>query len=234
MVKSILSLNIIICVILLNSCAGYIYSPTINLPPEPMKKGETHISAAFETMPKVNADWYHRTTNAVWVGAKYAIDNNVTLQGRFWTNLPFTSDDLNGLPIKYHIFNYTGFSLSSIIMLKKSETLSYAIIPAYSQVFDMGVSKGQAFALYFAAWLPQFYILKPYTSFGTGYGSGHFLKNQDGFGLSYHLGFNSEIIKNLNLVFESYLLWQRNMNANVNELIPGISTGLSFNTDIFN
>ncbi|MGD1047203.1 MAG: hypothetical protein ABR899_00450 [Candidatus Krumholzibacteriaceae bacterium] len=163
---------IVAAMLLLGGCLpshSLVYSPSINLPPEPLERKQVQVFGGVVNMPETSpfrqqaydgpAGPLLKTANGVELTARCGATDRLTLQAKGWVD---TSDNL-GLETRY------GLSVATIIAEKRDlRGFRIGVMPAVSFLFrehEWLVGEG---SLPLCVWFPDVSVLHPYAGLGPG------------------------------------------------------------------
>ena len=152
------SVVLILCVGLLASgCVTY--SPYVNLPSEPMGKNEGEVGASLSGL--VSTGTSASVVTGLEAFGRYGFSNTFSLGLRTWTD---DTDFTDGTVL-------SGFSFDGLFNLSDTEdAVRYGLSSRLLFLFDNRTLEAQGLMLNGVAWLPEFWILKPFGSIGGGIG----------------------------------------------------------------
>lgn len=225
MIKSLIILAIMIS---LSSCtSSLLYNPAVNLPKEPLKKGEGQamagIGALGETRP-------HKADANIIAGQelllRYGFSDHFTLQARYWGNFinwdwPEHSQRLR-----------TGFAISSIILLNDPyDEWKFGLMPQLAFLFGGYDNDGRGGALSAAVWFPNTGIFYPYIASGPafGYATNDYDGNEYGYGWITNLGTAIRLSKYFDVNVEFTGALQYNKYDDVTNFIPAPGVSITYN-----
>ena len=218
----IFSLFIFIFIFTTGCPPSLVYSPSANLPPRPLKKGQVQILSGIGMFPEARP---HEVDNKTAIGGeatfRFALSDYITLQAKGWLDF---SDNVD--------FSRYGFSISSIIMFNDDKS-SYriGIMPTGAFLFGSGLEGGGG-VLPICLWFPEYKSTNFYISLGPGFGLRNMSadSNQWGWGILLNTGISILISNHLTLNFEVSGIVQKNEYENVSDFIlsPSFNLGLLF------
>jgi hypothetical protein len=217
----ILSLFIFIFIFSIGCPPSLVYSPSVNLPPRPLNKGQVQFLVGMGMFPEVRP---HEVDNKTAIGGeatiRFALSDSFTLQAKGWLDFSNNVD-----------FSRYGFSISNIIMLNDDKSsLRIGIMPTGALLFGSGLEGGGG-VLPICLWLPGYKSANFYVSLGPGFGLRTTGDNsQWGWGILLNVGTSILISNHLTLNFEVSGILQKNEYENVSDFIisPSFNLGLLF------
>ncbi len=203
-----------------------VYSPSANLPPRPLKKGQLQLLGGIGMFPEARP---HEVGYKTAIGGeatfRFALSDYFTLQAKGWLDFSSNVD-----------FTRYGFSVSSIIMFNDDKS-SYrlGIMPTGAFLFSTsGFSglDGVGGVLPICLWFPKYEKINFYLSLGPGFGSRTFPVENDkwGWGILLNMGTSILISNHLTFNFEVSGILQKNEYESVSDFIlsPSLNLGLLF------
>lgn len=200
-----------------------VYSPSVNLPPGPLEQWDVQILGGVGMFPEVRP---HEKNRETAVGGettiRLALSDRWTLQAKGWT-------DLSGR----YIFNRSGFSVSSLIVLNKEKSLyRFGIMPTCAFLYLGKNHEGFGCALPLCLWFPEFMKNNIYIALGPGLSATEWpIEDREwGWGVLLNVGTSILIEENFTLNFEVSSILQRNEYESVTDFIlsPSFNIGLLF------
>jgi len=198
-----------------------VYSPSANLPPRPLKKGQVHFLGGIGMFPEVRPhEVEYKTAIGGEATLRFALSDYFTLQAKGWLDLSANVD-----------FSRYGFSISNIIMFNNDKSpLRIGIMPTGALLFGSGLEGGGG-ALPICLWFPGYKSTNFYVSLGPGFGLRTTGDNsQWGWGILLNVGTSILVSNHLTLNFEISGILQKNEYENVSDFIisPSFNLGLLF------
>jgi hypothetical protein len=203
-----------------------VYSPSVNLPPRPLKSGQGQFIAGFGLFPEARP---HEVGSSTAIGGeatiRFALSDYVALQTKGWLDLSGSVD-----------FTRYGFSISSIIMFN-SDRSSYriGIMPTGALLFSTGscgALEGGGGVLPICLWFPNYKELSFYVALGPGFGTRNFPMedNQWGWGILLNVGTSIFLSDHFTMNLEVSGILQNNEYENLSDFIvaPTLNLGLLF------
>lgn len=131
------------------SCTSLVYDPALGLPSEPMRKEALHAGAGAALFP--HAEPYLAGRDFEVGGeamVRYAFSDRFTMQAK-WFRAHSRQNTEDGEQIRVQ----QGVNLYGILRANSmNDAVPWALIPAYSFIFDNRTLEGQGGALWFAIW----------------------------------------------------------------------------------
>ncbi len=209
-------LTSIIILFAFSSC-NVLFSPTVNLPPNPMLKEEVSLTAGGGAFPFFGFGSDIRFATEAEAG--YGFSDNFALRLKGWNDFGFLSDEAT----------LWGTSTSAIIMInRRGSDFRLAIIPVAGFAADGSEITAGGFELHLGMWAPDYYFIKPRFSIGTIYGTRKLGEAEWGIGGSANLALSADITDYLYVNLESYII---SMYRNDNDKMYGFAgmvLGLGF------
>jgi len=198
----------------ISSCSSLIYSPSIGLPVNPLKKGDVDIQGAFELFPETAPNEVMKKTTSgasLQIGYGFSDKNSLNLKG--W--ISSTGEGRGGI------------SLHLISQLKKFESARLYIIPKIGVALS-AFSSGIGFEL---PLVYQYSFNSDFSAFG-GFGAVYGAETSDselwGWGVTSHLGVGIKLSENLRLHTELTGVYQNNQFDDVSHFIISPTIGLGY------
>lgn len=202
-----------------------VYSPSVNLPPRPLKSGQGQFLVGFGMFPEARP---HEVGSNAAIGGeatlRFALSDYFSLQTKGWLDLSGNVD-----------FTRYGFSISSIIMFN-SDRSSYriGIMPTGALLLSssgFGLEGGGG-VLPICLWFPNYKELSFYIALGPGFGTRDFPveDNRWGWGILLSAGTSILISNHLTMNLEVSGIVQNNEYENLSDFIvsPSLNLGLLF------
>lgn len=207
---------------LTNCTKSLVYSPSLNLPPEPLKKNQVQLLGGVGYLPETRP---HKTKENIAVGGeaaiRYAISDYFTFQLKGWQDF---SDNLND--------DRSGFSIAVIVMLNDSSDFRYALIPTGALLVADGDFEGGGGAIPIGFWYTKYNPFNFYASIGPAFGMRDLTKEKAewGWGVLLNLGAGILIQDHLTLNLEISGIKQVNEYDKREDfiLVPGLNIGYIF------
>lgn len=201
-----------------------VYSPSINLPPEPLKKNQIQLLGGIGLLPEARP---HEVGESTAIGGeatfRFAFSNHFVLQAKGWKDFSNNVDANRG-----------GFSISSIITLNSHKS-SYriGIIPTLAYLHGgggLGSPSGMGAMLPVCLWFPKSKYASFYISLGPGFGAKYGFpieRNEWGWGILLNMGTSLIASKNISFNFEVSGIKQINKYDEMTDFIIAPSFNLS-------
>jgi hypothetical protein len=226
--KVVLFILLIFIFIFTTGCPpSLVYSPSANLPPRPLKKGQLQLLGGIGLFPEARP---HDVGSKTAIGGeatfRFALSDYFTLQAKGWLDFSGNVD-----------FSRYGFSISSIVMFNDDKSLyRLGIMPTGALLFstgglDCGIGGGGG-ALPICLWFPEYKELNFYISFGPGFGIRNLPveDNKWGWGILLNLGTSILISNHFTLNLEFSGVFQKNEYEHISDFIlsPSFNLGVLF------
>lgn len=145
-----LLLMLAICTMGASCTPSLIYDPALGLPAEPMRKEAFHVGAGAAMFPHARPEAVDKNFE---IGGeamvRYAFSDQFSMQGK-WFRADSRQRTANG---GEEIRIQQGVNLYGILRANSlTDKMPWALIPAYSLIFDNRTLEGQGGALWFAIW----------------------------------------------------------------------------------
>lgn len=178
---------------------GTIYSPTLNLPHEPLTKNQGQLTGTVGALPQEGlGDLGFASSGEGQIS--YAFSDRFSLQGKAWSQL----SEL------YHLNYNGGTSIAATYLISsKGAQVPLALIATSSMFIDGRDIKANGGSLQLAAWLPEVGIFRPYIGLGAGIMAANFKTRDWGYGGILNLGTSIKCNDNLHINFEAFGILQR-------------------------
>lgn len=143
---------------LLSSCASsLVYSPTLNLPPAPLKANEFQLSGNLLYLPETRP---HRTSSETAFGydglIRYGISNRFSVHAKGWRTFEALDGDLR-----------SGFAIGTLMRLSEdSKSWQYGVLGQGGFVLAGSSVEGGGGSITGLVWLPSIYKIKPNAALG--------------------------------------------------------------------
>jgi VCBS repeat-containing protein len=208
---------------LLSGC-GSIYSPTLNLPHEPLAKNEGQITGSLSALPQ-NGD--HGDLGITYSGEgqiSYAFSDRISIQLKAWSQLS-----------ELYQIHYNGGTSASLTYLlnSKNDNIPMALIATSSMLINGYTIDADGGSLHLAAWLPEFGIFRPYAALGAGIMAANFKTGNWGYGGIMNAGTSIKLSDNFRANIEVFGILQRYIyyHTITGYLAPSISLSWHFNNN---
>ena len=202
---------------LLSGCATAIYSPSLSLPVNHLRKHEFDVSSSIELLPQTNIN-----SNSPIVGVNMSgtmgISDEVSIHGKYWSDF---GQKING--VRYG--GYIGMNL----LLKKHSKFSYILTPRFGLSFDGKNIAGYGLGSHIVCSYLFSNKFASYSGLGVAYGLHSFnrinniygeSKVPHGFALIIPIGFGYNLTNNIRLNLENNFIYQIDLFNNNTYLIP--------------
>ena len=214
----------IVCAAGFLSGCGSIYSPTLNLPHEPLLKNQGQFTGTASILPQYGMSGSLGIANSAEGQASYAFSDRFSIQGKAWSQIS-----------ELYQFHYNGgTSLSGTYMISpKDVSLPMGIIATSSMLIEGRSIKANGGSLHLAAWLPEFGIFRPYIAVGGGMMVVNFKSNDWGYGGILNLGTSVKFSDNFSANLEVFGVMQRYIyyHALTGILAPSLSFSWRFDNN---
>jgi hypothetical protein len=157
--------------LLLGGCTpSMVYSPSVNLPPEPLKAKQVQILGGVVEMPEVRPGSVpEKTARGVEFTARVGAADWLMIQAKAWKDISDNIPDAE----RY------GVSVSTILAERRDlGGFRVGLMPSVVFVCDEMDWYGAGATLPLCVWLPDLSVLHPYAALGPGYGA-HDTKNNE-------------------------------------------------------
>lgn len=194
------SLLAIICAVALVSSCGSIYSPTLNLPHDPLLKNEGQLTGTLSALPQNGSNGDLAIAGSGEGQVSYAFSDRLSIQGKVWSQAS-----------ELYQFRFNGgTSLSGTYMINpKGASLPMAVIATSSMLIDGRDIKANGGSLHLAAWLPEFGMFRPYVALGGGIMVVNFKSKDWGYGGILNVGTSVKFSEIFSANVEVYGIMQR-------------------------
>lgn len=221
--RQLFPILVFILALCVTSCtSSLVYSPTINLPTEPLKQHQVEANGGILYLPETRPHRADRNMSFGFDGLlRYGLTDRVSLQAKGWRALK----DLRG-------DSRSGFSLGSLVTLSApSSTWQYGLIGQGGFVLWNSDIEGGGGSLSVVTWAPQFHSMKPYAGLGFIVGrrnsnSGNSDSFEWGWAITNNLGLNTTFSKHFGLNIELVTLYTKNEYDNYTKFLISPSLGL--------
>lgn len=225
--------------LLLGSCSSnsLLYSPSINLPAEPLEKKDIQLGGSVGLLPETRPEKdYGGTSAAGEIYARYALTKDFTLQARSWVDFS---------RIDEFAFERGGYSFSALMVInaRKRSAVTVGLMPTYGNLVNSNLDgntyiEGYGVSLPVVMWFNTQSKVKPYSSVAFLYGvrngdkqespiDGTF-RLQDGWALTTNLGMNYPLSDRVAINAELVPLYQYNRFEEIGHFLLSANAGLSF------
>lgn len=194
------SLLAIVCTTgFLNGC-GSIYSPTLNLPHEPLLKNQGQLTGTLSALPQNGASGDLGIAGSGEGQISYAFSDRFSVQGKAWSQAS-----------ELYQFKFNGgTSLSGTYMISpKDASLPMGLIATSSMLIERRDIKANGGSLHIATWLPEVGMFRPYAALGAGMMVVNFRSNDWGYGGILNLGTSVKFSDNFSANIEVFGILQR-------------------------
>jgi hypothetical protein len=187
------SLLAIFCLGGLLSGCGTIYSPTLNLPHEPLLKNEGQLTGTLSALPQNGSFGDLGIAGSGEGQISYAFSDRFSLQGKAWSQMSEI----------YQLHYNGGTSLSATYLLQKGgSSLPLALIASSSMLIEGRDIKANGGSLHLAMWLPEIGIFRPYAAVGAGMMVVNFKTQDWGYGGIINAGTSVKFSDHVNINLE--------------------------------
>jgi hypothetical protein len=178
---------------LLSGC-GSIYSPTLNLPHEPLHKNEGQITGSIGALPQQGEG----TLGFAGCGEgqiSYGFSDRFSITGKAWSQAS-----------ELYQMNYNGgTSLSaSYLINSRDDKFPMALIATTSMLIEGRDIKANGGSVHLAAWLPEIGIFRPYAALGAGLLAVNFKTQDWGYGGIVNAGTSIKLSDYIRINFEVF------------------------------
>jgi len=217
-----LLLSAALCPLLFNCTPSLVYSPSVNLPAEPLKKRSVQVLGGIGFLPETRE---HDVGESVALGGeltfRFGISDYFTMQFKGWKDF---SDNLDE--------SRSGFSYTNIVLLNDAQSkYKVGFLPTFAFLFDGNGLEGGGAATQFGIWLPNNGVLHPYVAIGPGVGIRNLEENPKewGWGVLTNLGLALKISEHFNLNLEVAGIAQINEFEDKSNFVvaPSLNLGLT-------
>ncbi len=203
--------------ITLAGCAGsLVYSPSLNLPGQPLKGGNVQLIGGITGLAETRPNAVQRDVRGGEEGLfRVGISDHVALQTKGWMEFLGENASARG-----------GLSFSSIIALDDSaRKIRVGIMPSIGFVFDGYGWQGGGGTIPCVLWLPHTEVLHPIAAVGPVLGIRNPDENQWGIGLIANGGLVLTLSPSIQMAGEAAWIYQANMLENVSNamVVPSFS-----------
>jgi hypothetical protein len=220
--RIIFLLSFISSVTVLLGC-GTIYSPTLNLPHEPLIKDEGQLTGTLSALPQ-NGTGDLEIAGSGEGQINYAFSDRFSLQAKAWSQ----ASEL------YQLHYNGGTSISATYLLNSRESvLPIGLIGSSSMLIEGRSIKANGGSLQIAGWIPEMGIFRPYLAAGGGIMVANFKTQDWGYGSIINVGTSLRFSEHLYSNIEVYGIVQRyiHYHAIAGFLAPSISISWKFNNN---
>jgi len=221
-VRLVLSASIIIIVLIAGCTRSLVYSPSMNLPPQPLKQKEAQVLGGVGFFPETRPHLVeHKSAFGTEGTFRLAFCDHITLQGKYWHDLSDNLDD-----------NRYGLSFSMIAAFADSTSLRFGLIPTAAFASGNGDFQGGGGGMFLALWYSGFSPITIYGTLGPAFGIRVTDEEESkwGWGLLINTGIAALIKKHLTINVELAGIKQENKYDHKTEyfLCPSINIGYLF------
>ena len=199
---------------------GTIYSPTLNLPHEPLLKNEGQLTGTIGALPQQGAGDLGAAASGEGQ-ISYAFSDRFSLQGKAWSQLS-----------ELYNRNYNGGTsiAATYVLSPNNASLPFAVIGSSSMLIDGRDIKANGGSLQLAAWLPVIGIFRPYAALGGGMMVADFQSRNWGYGAIMNAGTSIKFSDNFHINFEVFGILQRYLQYSTISgfLAPSLSLSWKF------
>jgi hypothetical protein len=217
LLATILSLSI------LSGC-GSIYSPTLNLPHDPLAKNEGQITGSISGLPQNGSMGDLGFTESGEGQISYAFSDHVSVQLKAWSQLS-----------ELYQLHYNGGTSASLTYLinSKTDNIPVALIATSSMLIDGRNIVANGGSLHLAGWLPGFGMFRPYAAIGAGVMAVSFRENNWGYGAIANAGLSMKVSDDLHANAEVFGVLQHYLpyRGITGYLAPSLSISWHFNNN---
>lgn len=211
-----------ISIFFISGCTpSLVYDPSLNLPPEPLKGGEFHVTGGVVMLPEARPE---HMKEKVALGHNFTIRyspfDRFTLQVRGWKDRSHNLEEKR-----------SGISYSNIILMNSENSIMrIGFIPTGAILFVDGNIEGGGGAAQLAFWLPSYRSINPYLALGAGFGIRDITDNKDqwGWGHVVNIGISTKIIRYFTMNLEATGIKQVNEYEKVTHYIFAPSFNIGF------
>lgn len=212
----------IIFILLISGCTpSLVYSPSINLPPEPLNGGQFQITGGVGMLAEARP---HRMDAEIALGQdltiRYSPFDRFTLQIKGWKDISNNLEDQR-----------SGASYTNIILLNDiNSTIRIGLVPTGAFLFVNNDLEGGGGAMQLAVWLPKYWLINSYIALGAGFGIREITdkNNQWGWGYIGNVGIATLIGNHITLNLEISGIKQVNEWENITHYILAPSFNVGF------
>jgi hypothetical protein len=214
------SLLLITIVVGLSGCASsLVYSPSMQLPIQPLKKEQGQTGFGMVMLPQTRPAAIGQKTS---IGAegflRYGFSNKFSLQTRYWHDLESNT-------------NVYGASISGTYIFDDSNsTTRFGLTCTAAALFNGSSAEGKGGAVIGSVWLPELSsTIRPYCSLGTiiGFNSLSGTRKSWGMGLLMQSGLAWKVSPVWTLNLEGSFIGQMNIYEDISHGIPSLSLAAS-------
>lgn len=150
-----------------------VYSPSINLPPEPLKEKQVQMFGGVVEMPEVRPQRApEKTAKGMEFTARVGAADWLTLQAKFWKDISENFSDANRF----------GVSVSTIFAQTRDLAgFRVGVMPTATFLCAGDEWSGGGGTLPLCVWLPDLSVLHPYAAIGPGFGVYNTVDQEYGF-----------------------------------------------------
>ncbi len=201
---------------------GTIYSPTLNLPHEPLSKNQGELTGSLSGLPQNGSMGSLGFTASGEGEVSYGFSDRLSIQLKAWSQL----SEL------YQLQFNGGTSISGTYRIGSADDhIPLAIIATSSSLIEGSSIKADGGSLHLAAWLPELGIFRPYIAAGAGMMVVNFKSNDWGYGGIINAGTSMRLSENFTGNIEIFGILQRYIyyRAITGYLAPSFSLSWHFN-----
>lgn len=222
----IFALGVFIFIFATGCPPSMVYSPSVNLPPRPLKSGQGQFLAGFGMFPEARP--HEVGGNTAFGGEatlRFALSDYLSFQTKGWLDLSSNVD-----------FTRYGFSVSTIILFN-SDRSSYriGIMPTGAFLLSsqgFGGFEGGGAVLPICLWFPDYKELSFYVALGPGFGTRNYPVEDDqwGWGILLNVGTSISLSDHFTMNLEVSGIFQNNEYENLSDFIvaPSLNLGILF------
>ncbi len=157
-----------------------VYSPSVNLPPEPLEAKEIQVMAGVVEMPEVRPqEAPEKTARGFECTARVGATNWLSIQGKFWKDISGNFD-----PAQRY-----GISVGTILASTRDfGGVRIGLMPAVVFLCDEEDWYGAGGTLPLCVWLPDIKVIHPYAALGPAYGANDTEDEKWGWGIIENYG----------------------------------------------
>ncbi len=178
----------------ISSC-GSIYSPTLNLPHEPLAKNQGLLTGTLSVLPQQGSLGTLGLAGCGEGQIAYGFSDRFSIVGKAWSQ----ASEL------YNMSYNGGTTLSGVYRISSDEaSIPLAVIASTTMLIEGREIKANGGSAYLSAWLPEFGIFRPYLATGAGIMAVNFKSNDWGYGGLLNAGISTKLSKHLFANFEVF------------------------------
>jgi len=210
-----------------NCTSSFIYSPSINLPPKPLQKGQLEVLGGFAFLPESRPQTTKsKTAFGGEATFRYAVCDHFSLQTKAWKDF---SENVDA--------SRSGISTSTIAMLNDSSATRYALISTAAFVFDREGLEGGGGGLRLGISFLKYNPVALYGAIGPAFGLRNLShdNNEWGWGILGNFGISTFIVDRITVRFEAACIHQINKYDKRTDFLisPSINIGYLFLSESF-